>query len=482
MTDGSTSGESRGSGPREDERTDDERPAGDEGGGTAKEGPWYESTRGDALVTVLALLTTAGAALSVGWGQSSVVVPPIRTTAPVDIYLYGFLGAITRAIATFVTDLEKLPGIGPSPEGREGDGNEARGRTRDGEPNDGRTGAGDGTSEASEEPTAGGGGSTETAEAADGAPSRIVVEGISSKDVKRMALRIFAALCLAVGLFLTSDLAVQTFRYVDRPADPLMAGLAFIAGFYVDETYVVLGTIADRVLEPLSDEVIERQRRGRLVVGKPESRTTGRTGGTGDDRTEVERHLETGEDDPANRASGETAPGRDEGDTASATDEGDRRWSESVLARLLVAVGVGLTTVAVLLSIEWGGPDAPYPPFVPVSPAVFPANRVPFDIYLYAFLGSMGYVFTSLFNEYERTLGSFSQHALRAPVGPLLAAALFLLSALVLGITTARTAQFYAGVAFLVGLYTNVALLTFDVVAARLFGVISGGSGGGSRK
>jgi uncharacterized membrane protein len=85
-------------------------------------------------------------------------------------------------------------------------------------------------------------------------------------------------------------------------------------------------------------------------------------------------------------------------------------------------------------------------------------------------------------HEDERTLGSFSRHALRAPIGPLLAAALFPLSALVLGITTARTAQFYAGVAFLVGLYTNVALLTFDVIAARPFGAISGGSGDGSPK
>ena len=486
MTDGRTPGESPGSGPHEDERTDDERPPGDEGGEAAKEGRWYESTRGDAIVTVLALLTTVGAALSVGWGQSSVVVPPLRTTAPVDIYLYGFLGAITRAIATFVTDLEKLPGIGPSPEGPKGDGNEgengAGGRTRDGESSDGRAGAGEGTPEASEESAAGGGDSTGKAGTADEAPGRVVVEGISSKDVKRMALRIFAALCLAVGLFLTSDLVVQTFRYVDRPADPLMAGLAFIAGFYVDETYVVLGSIADRILEPLSDEMTERKRRGQLVVGEPKRTITGRTGDTGADRTGVERPLGTGDGDPADRASGETAPGRNEGDTASAPDEGDRRWSESVLAGLLVAVGVALTTVAVLLSIEWGGPDDPYPPFFPVSPAVFPANRVPFDVYLYAFLGSMGYVFTSLFNGYERTLGSFSRHALRAPIGPLLAAALFLLSALVLGITTARTAQFYAGVAFLVGLYTNVALLTFDVIAARLFGAISGGSGDGSPK
>lgn len=244
-----------------------------------------------------------------------------------------------------------------------------------------------------------------------------------------MSLRVFAALCLAVGLFLTSDLVAQTFRYVDRPADPLMAGLAFVAGFYVDEAYAVLGSLADRALKPLSEAVDEP---GTLpIFGNP---------------------LSTGPDE----------------------DIGEQPWFLSLRVWLLVSVGVALTTVAVMLSIEWGGPDDPRPPFLPLPPAVFPANRVPFDVYLYAFLGSMGYVFTGLFDEYGRTFRSLLQHVLRAPVGPLLAAALFLLSTLVLGITSSRAAQFHAGVAFLVGLYTNVALLTFDAIAARLFGAIGG--------
>lgn len=486
----------------ERQREDEDEVIGDEGPEDVDEVPWHSHARGDVLVTALVVATTVGVALSVAWGRSLVFVPPLRTTVPVDVYLYAFLGAIARAIATFVTDLEAVPVIGTArqngadaadPANVEADA--TAGRSRDEEPDDGPTASGgdergdgpvsagptpgDGTTDAE---TGGGGGGGET-------PGRTVVAGVSSKDVKRMALRVVAALCLAVGLFLTSDLVVQTFRYVDRPADPLMAGLAFVAGFYVDETYRVLGSIADRVLRPLSEEVRERERHGQLVVGKPKSTVV-----TGARR--VETDTETVGRSPA-PGTGAGGPG-DEGDAASLErgpieaetddggqgegdevvpdpDEGDRRWSESTVAGLLVGGGVILTTVAVVLSIDWGGPDDPYPPFLPAPPSIYPANRVPFDIYLYAFLGSMGYVFTSLFDRYDRSLRSLFRHALRAPVGPLLAAALFLLSALALGITTPRTAQFYAGVAFLVGLYTNVALLTFDVIAARLFGAIGAG-------
>lgn len=388
MTEESTPAESRGSG--RGDRTDEED-------------AWYENRRGDVLVTALALSTGVAVALSMGWAGTLVIVPPLRVVVPVDIYLYGFLGAITRAIATFVTDLEQVPGAGTSPEGGPAE-----------DPTSGGDGPPPGTTVSSEGTRDNG----------------ALVGGVSSKEVKRMSLRVFAALCLAVGLFLTSDLVVRTLEGIERPAGPLMAGLAFVTGFYVDEAYVVLGSLADRAMKPLSEVVTEPS--GPPPLGNPLSTST------------------------------------DE-------DIGEHPWFRSVRGWILVGIGVALTTVAVLLSIEWGGPDVPRPSFLPLPPEVFPTNRVPFDIYLYAFLGSMGYVFTSLFGDYDRTLQSFLQHVLRAPIGPLLAAALFLLSALVLGITSTRVAQFHAGVAFLVGLYTNVALLTFDAIAAYLFGAIGGG-------
>lgn len=337
-----------------------------------KSPPWYDDWRGELIVWGFVLFTLVAVSFSVGRGKFFFGQLPLTIIVPIDVYLYGFLGAITRAIVSFVAKMEP---------------------------------------------------------AAVQSNSEADLWEASSKEVKRIALRMFAALCLAAGIFLASDLLAEATTFVATPPTQAMAGIAFVVGFYVERAYATLGQIADRILGSLRADTDDTEWPS-LATFTILSRT--------------------------------------------ASEHRSRRMHERFVTWLIILLAAIITVVVVLVSIEWGTT----PDFLTLLVGYVSVNRIPFDVYLYAFIGSMGYVFTSLFDEFDRSVISLVGHTLRVPVGPLLAAGLYLLGTMVVpqAGTASSTVAFpaiSAGIAFLVGLYTNVAIVALDAIASRVLSAVT---------
>jgi len=143
----------------------------------------------------------------------------------------------------------------------------------------------------------------------------------------------------------------------------------------------------------------------------------------------------------------------------------------SVVNWAVIAVFTALTLIGMALSVGWvesvvvipdgeGGPDA---------------VTVPLYVYLYAGFGALGYIFTKLmvrFDQYttwshlEQLVGM----AMRVPAAWILATGVYLFVGDLGGTGGTAGARFTAGVAFLVGLYVNVALKALGGLADRILG------------
>jgi hypothetical protein len=74
-----------------------------------------------------------------------------------------------------------------------------------------------------------------------------------------------------------------------------------------------------------------------------------------------------------------------------------------------------------------------------------------------------------MFAEFEKGILSLLQKGIRIPAALLLAAGLYLFSFLFVASDAAPPERLLAGLAFLVGLYVNVALVSLDTIASRVF-------------
>jgi hypothetical protein len=136
---------------------------------------------------------------------------------------------------------------------------------------------------------------------------------------------------------------------------------------------------------------------------------------------------------------------------------------------LLIAALTALTLVVIALSAG----------LVPVEGWLTSSGGaviVPPYVYLYASLGALGYVFTRLmvdieaYDEYDE-IEELAEMALRLPAAWVLAAGVYLLFAAGTAFTNGGSGQQYAaGLAFLVGLYVNVAMKSLGSLADRLLG------------
>ncbi len=107
------------------------------------------------------------------------------------------------------------------------------------------------------------------------------------------------------------------------------------------------------------------------------------------------------------------------------------------------------------------------------TPAAASKVAVPWYVYLYATLGALGYIFTKLMqqlSEYDSwsDIGDLVEMGLRIPAAWLLAAGVFLLVRFIVGENSADNPRLLAGLAFLVGLYVNVAYKSLGSLADRL--------------
>lgn len=94
---------------------------------------------------------------------------------------------------------------------------------------------------------------------------------------------------------------------------------------------------------------------------------------------------------------------------------------------------------------------------------------VPASVYFYSFLGALAYAFTSVVvPDEEKNRQEVLQVGLRVPAALLLAAGIYLLAGLAIPADPGPNENVMAGVAFLVGLYINVALKALGALADRL--------------
>lgn len=154
----------------------------------------------------------------------------------------------------------------------------------------------------------------------------------------------------------------------------------------------------------------------------------------------------------------------DHGTSKPASIWAGENWLVIMLFTVLTLVGVVVSTGILELGLVAG-------------PSEIPENsvRVPLYVYLYASLGALGYIFTTLMTNLEQyddqtEFDRLAQLALRIPGAWVLGAGTYLLSAALLPPSSPNTARFAAGFAFLVGLYVNVAMKSLGSLADRLLG------------
>lgn len=151
------------------------------------------------------------------------------------------------------------------------------------------------------------------------------------------------------------------------------------------------------------------------------------------------------------------------------SDGGGERWS--VANWLFIGVFTVLTLLGVVIST---GGLARWMLAVPAETGSPATVSVPPYVYLYASLGALGYVFTKLMTRLDRydewgEIEHLAQMGLRIPAAWVLAAGIYLLfTGTVPG--QSSTPAVSAGVAFLVGLYVNVALKSLGGFADRILG------------
>ncbi|PSP74898.1 hypothetical protein BRC81_17125 [Halobacteriales archaeon QS_1_68_20] len=153
------------------------------------------------------------------------------------------------------------------------------------------------------------------------------------------------------------------------------------------------------------------------------------------------------------------------GAPADASDESvgrDRPWYltkrgmtvfclDAILALVVVAGTTDLaSTVLAVVGIDWESA-------VTVDPFV----------YLFGVLGALGYVFTALVRNYDRSTGELIKFNVRMLAALPLAASVYLLAELLFG--DVPTDEMLAGAAFVAGLYVNQVYERLGALADRLF-------------
>lgn len=144
-------------------------------------------------------------------------------------------------------------------------------------------------------------------------------------------------------------------------------------------------------------------------------------------------------------------------------------WSAGNWA--VIALFTALTLVGMALSVGWVESAVA----VPGGEGTADAVTVPLYVYLYAGFGALGYIFTKLMVNFDRyTTWSHLEQlvgmAMRVPAAWILATGIYLFLGDIGGTEGTGGARFTAGVAFLVGLYVNVALKALGSLADRILG------------
>lgn len=140
---------------------------------------------------------------------------------------------------------------------------------------------------------------------------------------------------------------------------------------------------------------------------------------------------------------------------------------------VLVGVFGGLTLAGVAISTGIAGTDV-----LGTPPGSAAGVNVPLFVYLYATMGALGYIFTKVLVTYDELTGPWGSSELvsmgmRIPAAWVLAAGFYLVLVQA-GTDPVDDPHMFATVAFLVGLYVNVAVKSLGSLADRMLGRVGG--------
>lgn len=351
-------------------------------------------------------------------------MPALQTTIPADVYLFGLAGAVTRFLLSFVTDIAAL--TAPV----RGDNGESYGTE-----NNNRSGRGVGNGDDRENLEGGGDDGEGRQESGNSDESGAGVDDAKASELEllRLVLGIPAAVYLSAGVFLIGTQLTSLFQRFETQV--LFVIASYVAGFYVRRTYLLLGDVADRLLASVEEE--EKEEEEEEKQGSMFAKTFNL----------LNPPKQSDDEHPNGLGAGENANETSPNETAS------QFWYSGWLGKILFGLTV-LLAFGVLFAILEGGPADG----ICASVVCF---RIPLDIYLYSFMGGTGYVFTKLFVDIKRSRRSVIESSVRIFAGVFLAVGIYILFDPTTGTASA--------VAFLTGLYLNVAVLRFDALAEQFF-------------
>lgn len=135
-------------------------------------------------------------------------------------------------------------------------------------------------------------------------------------------------------------------------------------------------------------------------------------------------------------------------------------WYRSPIGVGAVAFDVLLTLVlAYVTTREWNGA------FEGLDDV--PIGVIPWYVYVFSVLGALGYVFTTLVDDFDRETSKLLWYNLRLPAALPLGGGVFLLSDVMLE-DLSQAGPLVVGTAFLAGLYVNLAYERLGALAERL--------------
>lgn len=139
-----------------------------------------------------------------------------------------------------------------------------------------------------------------------------------------------------------------------------------------------------------------------------------------------------------------------------------RPWHLTTLGLAVVALDALLAVVLVVGTTELASSV-----LVPLGSDWTSAVTVDPFVYLFGVLGALGYVFTALVREFDRSAEDLVRYNVRLLAALPLAAGVFLLSELLLA--NDPSDEVLAGAAFVTGLYVNLVYERLGALADRLF-------------
>lgn len=160
---------------------------------------------------------------------------------------------------------------------------------------------------------------------------------------------------------------------------------------------------------------------------------------------------------------GSTETGGDDPDGAEGADaSGGLAWYDTVRGAVLLAVDSVLVVVVVV-----GTTGVAADVLAVLDLSDWPASvRIPSYVYVYGVLGALGYVFTTVVREIDRSTKDLIHYNLRLFAALPLAAGVFLFGAQLLGADPPT--KLLAGVAFVAGLFVNLTYERIGDLADRL--------------